>query len=139
MDRIGTHPSGMRQQQEKDMVAPRLTLMIIMARAYLKGYPFGRYRTAAVRNNADRLSAALADWEGHRKHFSTLADKSSGSHLDHILFQRIKLLLVMTASFAGGNPMGAARKKALKNNVDYIAECIHVEHRSDIIPVLSVA
>ena len=117
----------------------RLQLMIIMAKAYLKGYPFGGHRTNAVRNNTARLSTALKDWASYKANFSAAEGKTTSPNMDHILFQRIKLLLVMSASFAEGNPMGASRKRALENNIDYIAESLNLEKRSETIPVLSVA
>jgi hypothetical protein len=139
VDRIGTHPSGMRKQQEKDIFLSRLQLLIVMAKAFLKNYQLGDYRVVAVKNNATRLTEALTGWESYKKHFPKADPESMDIHLDHILFQRIKLLLVMAVSFAEGNPMGSRRKRALRNNMDYIAECLNFNNTSTSIPVLSVA
>lgn len=139
MDRIGTHPSGMRKQQEKDIFLSRLQLLIVMAKAFLKDYQLGGYRTVAIKNNAARLTEALTGWESYKAHFPKADAESMEIHLDHILFQRIKLLLVMAVSFAEGNPMGSRRKRALRNNMDYIAECLNFNTTSKPIPVLSVA
>ena len=138
MDRIGTHPSGMRKQQEKDIFLSRLQLLIVMAKAFLLNYQLGDYRAVAVKNNATRLTEALTGWESYKKHFPQADPESMDIHLNHILFQRIKLLLVMAVSFADGNPMGSRRKRALRNNMDYIAECFNF-NTSTPIPVLSVA
>ena len=51
----------------------------------------------------------------------------------------VVMLLVMAVSFADGNPMGPSRKRALKNNIDYIAESLDFNTRPETIPVLSVA
>ena len=139
VDRIGTHPSGMGNQLEKDIFVSRLQLMIVMAKAYLKDYQLGSYRAVAVKNNAARLSEALSSWESYKTHFSKSATETMGIHLDHILFQRIKLLLVMAVSIAEGNPMGSSRKQALRNNIDYIAECLNFNNRPKAMPVLLVA
>ena len=139
MDRIGTHPSGMRKQQEKDIFLSRLQLLIVMAKAFLKNYQLGDYRVVAVKNNATRLTEALTGWESYKEYFPKADPESMDIHLDHILFQRIKLLLVMAVSFADGNPMGSRRKRALRNNMDYIAECLKFNNTSTSIPVLSVA
>ena len=139
MDRIGTHPSGMRKQQEKDIFISRLQLLIVMAKAFLINYQLGDYRAVAVKNNATRLTEALTGWECYKEHFPQADPESMDIHLDHILFQRIKLLLVMAVSFADGNPMGSRRKRALRNNMDYIAECLNFNNTSTSIPVLSVA
>jgi hypothetical protein len=129
----------MRKQQEKDIFISRLQLMIVMAKAYLKDYQIGGYRALAVKNNAARLAEAPTGWKSYRAHFSTPVNDARGNHLDHILFQRIRLLLVMAVSFAEGNPMGPSRKRALKNNIDYIAESLDFNTRPETIPVLSVA
>lgn len=139
MDRIGRHPSRMRKQQEKDIFISRLQLMIVMAKAYLRDYQIGGYRAVAIKNNAARLAEAPTGWNSYRAHFSSAVSNSRGIHLDHILFQRIRLLLVMAVSFADGNPMGPSRKRALKNNIDYIAESLDFNTRPETIPVLSVA
>ena len=129
----------MREQQEKDIIISRLQLLIVMAKAYLKDYHLSGYRAGAVKNNAARLSEALTGWESYKVHFSKAANRAMGTHLDHILFQRIKLLLVMAVSIAEGNPMGPRRKRALRNNMDYIAEYLNFNNTSKPIPVLSVA
>ena len=139
MDRIGTHPSGMRKQQEKDIFLSRLQLLIVMAKAFLKNYQLGNHRAISVKNNAARLTEVLSGWESYKAHFPKADPDAMDIHLDHILFQRIKLLLVMAVSFADGNPIGTRRKLALRNNMDYIAECLNFNSTSTSIAVLSVA
>ena len=139
MDRIGTDPSRMRKQQEKDIFISRLQLMIVMAKAYLQDYQLGGHRAVAVKNNAARLAEAPTSWKSYKAHISNATNAATGIHLDHILFQRIRLLLVMAVSFAEGNPMGPSRKRALKNNIDYIAECLDFNQSSESVPILSVA
>jgi hypothetical protein len=129
----------MRNQQEKDIFVSRLQLMIIMARAYLKDYQIGGHRAVAIKNNAARLAEAPTGWQSYKAHFSRTAHAPAGLRLDHILFQRIRLLLVMAVSFAEGNPMGPSRKRALRNKIDYIAECLNFNDSPEMIPVLSAA
>ena len=139
MDRIGMHPSGMRKQQEADIFLSRLQLLIVMAKAYLKDYQIDGHRAVAVKNNAARLAETPTGWKSYKKNISNATNKTASVYLDHILFQRIRLLLVMAVSFAEGNPMGPSRKRALKNNIDYIAESLDFNTRPETIPVLSVA
>ena len=139
MDRIGSHPSRMRKPEENDIFISRLELLIVMAKAYLKDYQIDSHRAVAVRNNAARLAEAPSGWKSYRAHLSNAAMETNGIQLDHILFQRIRLLLVMAVSIAEGNPMGPSRKRALKNNIDYIAESLDFSTRPETIPVLSVA
>lgn len=139
MDRIGRHPTRMREHEEKDIFISRLQLMIVMAKAYLQDYQIGGYRAVAVKNNAARLAEAPTGWKSYQAHFSNARNDTTGIHLDHILFQRIRLLLVMAVSFAEGHPMGPSRKRALKNNIDYIAESLDFNQSSETVPILSVA
>jgi hypothetical protein len=139
VERIGIHPSGMRAQQEEDIFISRLHLMIVMAKAYLKNYQLGGYRAIAIKNNAARLAEAPTGWHSYKTHFSKAATETTGIRLDHILFQRIRLLLVMGVSFAEENPMGPSRKRALRNNIDYITECLNFSDISAMKPVLSAA
>lgn len=139
MDRIGTPPSGMRNHQEQDIFVSRLQLMIIMAKAYLKDYQVGGHRAVAIKNNAARLAETPTGWKSYKTHLSKTANEAAGLRLDHILFQRIRLLLVMAVSFAEGNPMGPSRKRALRNNIDYIAECLNLNDSPEMIPILSAA
>lgn len=113
--------------------------MVVMAKAYLKDYQIGGYRAVAVKNNAARLAEAPTGWTSYKSHLSNAANETTGIHLDHILFQRIRLLLVMAVSIAEGNPMGPSRKRALKSNIDYIAECLNFNQSSETVPILSVA
>ena len=139
MDRIGAHPLRMRKQREEDIFISRLQLLTIMAKAYLKDYHLGRYRARAIKNNAARLAEAPYGWKSYKTQLSAATDDPGSIQLDHILFQRIRLLLVMAVSFAEGNPMGPSRRHALKNNIDYIAESLGFNTRPETIPVLSVA
>jgi len=137
--RLGSHPAKMRKLQASDIFFSRLQLLVVMSKAFLKDYQLGEYRAAAVINNAARLSEAMTGWEGYKTHLAGAGGDGLRLRLDHILFQRIKLLLTMAESFAAGDSMGPHRKMALKNNIDYIADALHLENQAESIPVLSVA
>jgi len=139
VDRIGPNPREMRKLQEKDIFISRLQLLVVMSKAYLKDYPLGGYRAGAIKSNAAKLADAMTGWESYKKHFTAVNNRKLHILLDHILFQRIKLLLIMAISFAEGNPMGSHRKSALRNNIDYITDRFMFEDGSEPIPLLSVA
>ncbi|MBW2635785.1 MAG: hypothetical protein JRE14_17085 [Deltaproteobacteria bacterium] len=59
--------------------------------------------------------------------------------LDHIFFQRVKLLAIMTKSFAESNPMGQHRRMAVRNNIDYICDTLGYVPTTEEIEMLKVA
>ena len=52
MVRYGAVEQEMRPMKADDLLITRLQLLIIMAKAYLKGYPLGKYRKKAISRNA---------------------------------------------------------------------------------------
>ena len=52
MLRLGANPLNMKEMDLDDIFTSRLQLLIIMAKAYLNGYPLGKYRAQAVIENA---------------------------------------------------------------------------------------
>ena len=140
MQRLGAHSSKMRSLDPKDVFRSRLKLMIVMTKAYLNNYQLGGRRAAVIRNNARKLTEAVKDWDSYNDNaFGREGNRPVGNHLDHILFQRLRLLAVMAKSFAEGNPMGHHRKMALQNNIDYICESLRLENEPEPTTLLSVA
>ncbi len=113
MLRRGALADQMGLMKDQDVFLERLKLLIIMTKAFLRGYPLGDRRRAAVIENA-------------RCVFYQVLQHSAGdpgnSKIDHLFFQRAQLLAVMAQSFAEGNPVGAFRKKAIEDNVTWICE-----------------
>lgn len=124
MVRLGSAPSEMRNLEPADLFVTRLQLLIMMAAAYLKGYPLGEYRVQAVINNAQQVAIDSVDWNGRISNFRSEHKHRGGMDFDHVFFQRVKLLTVMAKSFAEGNPMGHFRCKALEDNINTISEVI---------------
>jgi len=139
MQRLGSTSSEMKKMKDKEILRSRLQLMVVMVKAYLKNYELGRYRAAAIRKNASRLSEGVKDWESYASAFGSENHEQGNRHLDHILFQRVKLLTIMAKSFSEGNPMGFHRKMALQNNIDYISESLKFENEAETLSLMSVA
>ena len=55
MLRLGPPPSETREMDLDDIFFSRLKLMIIMAKAYLAGYPMGEHRSRAMLENAQHI------------------------------------------------------------------------------------
>ena len=55
MIKLGPPLEEMRAMSIDDIFLSRLKLLIIMAKAYLKGYPIGKYRKSAIIENAHHV------------------------------------------------------------------------------------
>jgi hypothetical protein len=114
----------MRNIHDHDVLFSRLKLLTIMAKAYLEDHDFGMWRLKSMIRNTKYLSGLMANWHHDVLNFAADQHRVTKIHLDHILYQRVKLLSIMMKSFAEGNPMGTHRRAALKNNVEYICEAL---------------
>ena len=113
MLRRGALADQMGLMKDQDLFLERLKLLIIMTKAYLKGYPLGDRRKAAVIENARYVFYhVLQQPRGD-------GDKNT---IEHLFNQRAQLLAVMAQSFAEGNPAGDFRRKAIEDNVAWICQ-----------------
>ena len=139
MHRFGAEQSEMREMELHELFILRLKLLIVMAYAYLEGYPIGEYRKNALIENANHVAKGVVDWGGRIENFRTYHESNGEVSLDHLFFQRVKLLAVMIKGIAEDNPMGHYRKKSMRDNADYICEAINFNSRNMNIEFLKVA
>jgi hypothetical protein len=138
MLRLGSKPAQIREMAADDILLSRLKLLVIMGKSYIEGCPCGRHRRRAMLANARQIESASIDL-GERDTGSARPNPMWGSmEVDHIFFQRVKLLAVMIKAIGKGFPMGAHRKQAMRENLDIICETIAFNHPSDM-PFLRVA
>lgn len=137
MHRFGAEPADMREMNSDDIFLMRLRLLIVMAYAYLEGYPIGLYRKSSLIENAHHVANGVVDW-GRIVNFRSFHEVGEVS-LDHLFYQRVKLLSVMIKGIAEGNPMGHFRDRALRINADYISEAIKFNRKNVDIEFLKVA
>ncbi|MDA8141408.1 MAG: hypothetical protein M0036_22425 [Desulfobacteraceae bacterium] len=97
----------------------RLKLLIIMTKAYVKGYPLGESRAVAIRQNADFIFHQSLLRARQTSEPDVGEEKNGGSHL---LFQRAQLLAVMAHSAAQGNFAGRFRLQAMADNVAWLCD-----------------
>jgi hypothetical protein len=114
----------MRTIRAYDIFFSRLKLLVVMAGAYLKGQDCRMWRLRSMRRNTKYMSLFMRNWNDHLTNFISDSESRHQIQLDHIFYQRVKLLSIMIKSFAEGNPMGLHRKLALKNNVDYLNDIL---------------
>jgi hypothetical protein len=139
MKRFGAAHQKMKQLRQHDIFLSRLRLLIIMATAFVENYPLGEYRLEAVARNAETVAKDCVDWNGHFHNFRSSPESKRLLDVDHIFYQRVKLLAIMAKAFADGSPMGQHRRMALRNNIDYICEALQFTFSDEDLKLLKVA
>ena len=124
MLRLGANLFRMRSLRDDDILLARLRLLVMMAKVFLHDHPLGKVSLQSIHRNSRYMAGFLANWYDVLSNLNTGKIMERNLDLDHIFFQRAKLLSIMVRSFAEGNPMGPHRKKALKNNMEYISDML---------------
>ena len=131
MMKLGPTSEEMRAMSIDDIFLSRLKLLIIMAKAYLKNYPIGKYRKSAVIENAHhvfyhsmQLVSETFFFENHES--ESQSDISSEIEIEEecVFHQRVKLLAVMVKALAEDRLTGHINKKALQNNLNRICDTL---------------
>ena len=127
MIRCGAVEQEMRSMISDDLLVSRLQLLIIMAKAYLKGYPLGEYRKKAIARNARFVFYEAVIRAGRRRPMTsggTTARQGARpqKQMNHLFLQRAQLLAVMLNAFIEGKSEGSFRSRAMAENVDHICE-----------------
>ncbi len=139
MIKIGSSTKKPRVIGRKNIFFSRLKLLIIMGKAFLGNHPMGEYRMRAVIRNAEEVARDCVDWNGYFQNFRASTESGRMLALDHIFFQRVKLLAIMTKSYAESNPMGQHRRMAVRNNIDYLCDTLEYMPSEQEIEMLKVA
>lgn len=129
----------MREMNCHDVFISRLKLLVIMAKAYLAGYPLGEHRKKAIVSTARQVAREVVDWGGHVANFRGDHESLGTMGLDHIFFQRVKLLAVMAGSFAEDYPIGYHRRRSIEDNLDKVCETISFNNLANDMSYLKIA
>jgi hypothetical protein len=146
MIRLGATAGEMRKMSEDDIFSSRLKLLVIMAKAYLKDCPAGKYRKQAIMENSHHVfyrSLQLINDAFPIKDQDLKAKPDVGSRDDaneeHMFHQRVQLLAVMAKALAEGGLRGDFKKKALAENMERICETLIFNFHIKNIAFLKVA
>ena len=122
MKKIGPTSEDMRAKCVNDIFLSRLKLLIIMAKAYLKNYPIGKYRKTAIIENVHHVfyhSLKLASSETQSGITSEVkADEEQEFH------KKVQLLAVMAKAIAEDRLTENFKKKALQDNLNRLCEIL---------------
>ena len=131
MMKLGPTSEEMRAMSIDDIFLSRLKLLIIMAKAYLKNYPIGKYRKAAVIKNAHhifyhslQLFSETDFFDNHESESQSGISSEIEIEEECVFHQRVKLLAVMVKALAEDRLTGHINKKALQNNLNRICDTL---------------
>ena len=131
MMKLGPTSEEMRAMSIDDIFLSRLKLLIIMAKAYLKNYPIGKYRKSAVIENAHhvfyhsmQLVSETFFFENHESESQSGISFEIEIEEERVFHQRVKLLAVMVKALAEDRLTGHINKKALQNNLNRICDTL---------------
>ena len=131
MMKLGPTAEEMRAMSIDDIFLSRLKLLIIMAKAYLKNYPIGKYRKSAVIENAHhvfyhsmQLVSETFFFENHESESQSGISSEIEIEEECVFHQRVKLLAVMVKALAEDRLTGHINKKALQNNLNRICDTL---------------
>jgi len=123
--------SMIRNMNKHDIFLSRLKLLIIMAKAYVKGNPLGKYRKQAIAENSNhvfyhslQLVSEYATLKNHGSNAQTDTVSKLKTTEENLFHQRVQLLAVMAKALTQNCPMDSFRKKALTDNLNKICETL---------------
>ena len=136
MIKLGPMLAKMREMSSDDIFLSRLKLLIIMVKAYLIGYPLGKYRKQAIIENAHfvfhRAMQIKAEFQQSKNHIldgqSNVISTKDISEWHHF-HQRVQLLAVIAKALTESSPTGKYRIRAINENLDKICEIFLIDFK----------
>jgi hypothetical protein len=129
--KLGPPPEETRPMSANDIYLSRLKLLIIMAKAYLKNYPIGKYRKSAIIENAHHVfyhSLQLIRETDFLENYEPESQSGIISEIEieeeHEFHKRVQLLAVMLKAVAENRLTEDFRKKALQDNLVKICDTL---------------
>ena len=146
MKKFGPTSEEMREMSVDDSFLSRLKLLIIMAKAYLKNYPIGKYRKSAVIENAHhvfyhslQLVSETFFFENHESESQSGITSEIEIEEERVFRQRVQLLAVMVKALVENRLTGHIRKKAFQDNLDRTCDTLTFSFHIKDVDFLKVA
>ncbi len=136
---LGAHRNEMREMNGEEILSMRFRLLIIMMKACLDECPMGSFRKVAILRNAQELERNLSSLNFLDPHAGQLGDLKPGPESVRTFNDRLKLLIIMAKSFAGGYPIGAFRRLAIANTLSAITRAVGIDDKESVDSCESVA
>ena len=146
MLKFGPTSGETKAMSANDIFLSRLKLLIIMAKAYLKNYPIGKYRKSAIIENAHHVFYHSLQMVSEKDFFENLESESQSGitsdieiEQDHVFHQRVQLFAIMVKAVVENRLTGNFKKKTLQENLDKICDTLIFEFHIKDLDFLKVA
>jgi hypothetical protein len=146
MIKLGPTPDEMRAMVIGDIFLSRLKLLIIMAKAYLKNYPIGRYRKSAIIDNTHhvfyhslKLIARINFLENYESENQSSIISEMNIEEERKFLKKVQLFAVMVKAVAENRLTENFRKKDLQENLDRICDTLIFKFHVKNLDFLKVA
>jgi hypothetical protein len=137
MIRLGPTSEEMRAMTWDDIFLSRLKLLIIMVKAYLKKFPLGKYRKAAIIENAHSVFYHTMQCVDSEVQWRISSEVETEEEKE---FQRrVQLLAIMAKELAEDRLTGHIRVMAVKDNLDRVCEILIFNFNVKDVEFLKVA
>lgn len=137
MNPFGSNSLSESHKEDENIFLARLQLIVVMSKAYLEGFPIGKYRKQAIIENANSLFYLSLFAE----HSEAGSDRPvvKDSIKTKQFYEKVRLLSVMAKAFAEGRLIGEQKRRELEKNIDYVCETITFNSKINNIDFLHVA
>jgi len=116
MKKFGSTSEDMRAMSVNDIFLSHLKLLITMAKAYLKNYPIGKYRKAAIIENAHHVFYHSLQFASSETQSGITSEVKAEEEQE--FHKRVQLLAVMAKAIAEDRLTGNFKKKSLQDNLN---------------------
>ncbi len=136
---LGAHRNEMREMNREEILTMRFRLLIIMMKACLDECPMGSFRKAAIIRNAQELERNLSSLTYLDPQADPCGELKPRSESIRVFTDRLKLLIIMAKSFAGGYPIGVFRRLAIANTLSAITQAMGLDDKDSMASLVNVA
>jgi len=138
MDHSGSSRLSGNKMNDDDIFVARLQLLIIMSKAFLKGFTIGVYQKKAIVENAQTLfyCSLFMDYKENEPKADLSKQDNREIQDESIFHNKIRLLSVAAIAFAEGRLLAEHKKKELRENIDFISKKITFESQINQIAFL---
>jgi len=137
MKKFGPTSEDMRAKCVNDIFLSRLKLLIIMAKAYLKNYPIGKYRKTAILENVHHVFYHSLKLASSETQSGITSEVKAGEEQE--FHKRVRLLAVMAKAIAEERLTGNSKIKALQDNLNRLCEILIFSFHDKDMKFLKVA
>jgi hypothetical protein len=115
---LGATPEQMGTMHIDHIFKARLRLLMIMLKAYLQGYPIGRYRVEGIIRNAQIVGDEVVDLWHQSRRVHNRSSAMEEFQIDHEVYEHIKTLALFAEKMESDKKPDKAAMEFLRLHLD---------------------